>query len=192
VLLAGAAVAVVALGYTWGVEPLLARHRQVEELVDSRHDLLARQHRLLAREPALQAELEALRVEIAGRRGRLLPGDKPPLAASELQALVKATAAETGVEVRSERVLPTAERGGFVEVPIEVTLAGPIRALVAMLHRLEGAPVLLTLGEFRLRVISVAQPRELSATVALTGYIASSGPEAGRAGAAEPGRRTGS
>ena len=45
-----------------------------------------------------------------------------------LQKLIKTTAQETGIEVRSERILATVERGGYAEVPVEVTLAGPVRS----------------------------------------------------------------
>jgi type II secretory pathway component PulM len=189
-LLVGGVLAVAALGYAYGVEPLMERHGQVQELIDSRRDLLARQRRLLEREADYARELETLQAAITARRGRLLPGDKTPLAASELQKLVKSTAHETGVEVRSERILATTERGGYVEVPVEVTLAGPIRSLVALLHRLDAAPVFLTIGDVKLRVTSVAAPKELSATLALTGYIAT-GANGSRAAGPEPGRRPG-
>jgi Tfp pilus assembly protein PilO len=191
VLVAGT-LAVGLLGYTYGIEPALARHQGVQELIAARRALLDRQQRLLSREERYAQEKADLDVQVAARRGRLLPGDKAPLAASELQKLVKSTAQEAGVEVRSERILPTAERGGYTEVPLEVTLTGPIRALATLLYRLEEAPVLLTVHDLKVRVVSVSAPRELSATLALTGYIhaasadgrASSGPPAGAPSAA--------
>lgn len=189
----GLIVAAAIVGYTV-VTDLTQRHEQREGLITARAELLARRRDLVARRDAYQRELRTLEAEIRQRRTRLLPGDKPPLAASELQKLVKTTAQETGVEVRSERVLPTTERGGYAEVPVEVTLWGPIRAIVAFLHRLEAAPVLLGVSDLKLRVASVGTPRELTATLALTGYIATGGaPEPDtRPGRAEPGRRPGS
>jgi hypothetical protein len=75
----------------------------VQSLITAREELLARQERLLARRDRYAQEQQALQAEIAERRTRLLPGDKAPVAASELQKLVKTTAQETGVDVRSER-----------------------------------------------------------------------------------------
>ena len=189
-LAAASAVAVVTLGYVYGVEALVDRHRTTQELIAARQSLLVRDQRLLGRQARYAAELETLQVELAQRRGRLLPGDKPPIAASELQKLVKGTAQESGVEVRSERILPPTDRGGYTEVPIEVTLSGPIRALAALLYRLEAAPVTVTLNDVKLRVLSVTAPREISATLSLAGYIAApvNGP---RPGPAEPARRPG-
>jgi Tfp pilus assembly protein PilO len=190
-LIIGAIAAAVILGYLYVIEPLLARHENVQALTASREGLLARQERLVARRDRLGQERQALQAEIAQRRGRLLPGDRPPLAASELQKLVKTTAQDTGIEVRSERVLPIVERGGYNEVPIEVTLAGPIRGLVTFLQRLEAVPVQISIHDLKLRVVSVAAPRDLLATLAVTGYIATSTGEAESRGRTEPRRAPG-
>ena len=189
-VVAASAVAVVALGYSYGVQPLLEKQRETQELIAARQSLLARQHRLLGRQERYAAELQGLQAELTQRRARLLPGDKAPIAASELQKLVKATAQESGAEIRSERILPPADRGNYTEVPIEVTLTGPIRALTALLYRLEAAPVTVTLNDVRVRVVSVTAPRELSATLSLAGYIMAAPTAPGR-GPAEPVRRPG-
>jgi type IV pilus assembly protein PilO len=174
-LLLGGLVAVAVLGYIYGVEPLLQHHNDVLAQIAAREQLLQRQERLLARRDRYRADRESLQVEVGERRARLLPGDKAPLAASELQKLVKGIALDTGVEVRSERVLPTVDRGGYVEVPVEVTLAGPIRGLVTFLSRLEAVPAQVGIQDLKVRVASVAAPRELLTTLQLTGYIASGG-----------------
>jgi Tfp pilus assembly protein PilO len=176
-------------GYVYVVEPLVATHAETQELVEARTTLLERQRRLIQRTERNARELESLRQEIERRRGRLLPGDKPPVAASELQRLVKATAQDTGIDVRSERILPPVDRGGYTEVPVEVTLSGPIRALTALLYRLEAAPVLVTLNDLKVRAPATGVVRDLSATLSLAGYIA--GPAASapapRATGAPPG-----
>jgi Tfp pilus assembly protein PilO len=158
-------------GYLYVAEPLMERHGATRDLVVARRGLLVRQERLVARSEAYGAELEVLRAEIARRRGRLLAGDKAPVAASEMQKLVKTTAQEAGIEVRSERILATVDRGGYAEVPVEVTLSGPIRGLTAFLHRLEEAPTLLALTDLKVRAPAMTAVRDLSATVALSGFI---------------------
>jgi Tfp pilus assembly protein PilO len=180
-LVVAAVVVLVTVGYLYVVEPLVQRRAATRELIAARRALIARQERLVARADRYAEELESLRAEIQRRRARLLPGDTAPVAAAELQKLVKATAQETGIEVRSERILPAVDRGGYTEVAVEVTLSGPIRNLTAFLHRLDATPVLLTVGELRVRVVSVAAPRELSATLALAGFLPTP------AGAASPG-----
>ena len=165
-------VAAAVLGYSYVIEPLAEHRERVQTQIKDRETRLQRQQRLVERRERYAQELEALRAEVARRRARLLPSDKAPLAASELQNLMKTTAQETGVEVRSERVLPTNDRGGYTEVPVEVTLSGPIRAIASFLHRLEAAPALVVVQDVKLRVVSVGAPRELLATLAVAGYIA--------------------
>ena len=94
-----------------------------------------------------------------------------PVAASELQKLVKTTAQEAGIEVRSERILAPVDRGGYAEVPVEMTLSGPIRGLTAFLHRLEETPVLVAMTDLKVRAPTTGANRELSATIALSGFI---------------------
>ncbi|HEV8307658.1 MAG TPA: type II secretion system protein GspM [Methylomirabilota bacterium] len=188
-LIIGGIAAAVVLGYMYVVEPLVARHERVRTLIASRENLLTRQQRLVARRERFVQERKALQAELTQRRARLLPGDKPPLAASELQKLVKATAEDTGVEIRSERILPTTERGGYAEVPVEVTLSGPIRSIVSFLYRLEGVPVQVSVQDLKLRVASIGAPREILATLALTGYIATGSP--GEPRPSGPGRTPG-
>jgi hypothetical protein len=159
------------VGYVYVVEPLVEAHAGTRELVVARTSLLARQQRLVARADAYGRELETLRAEIAQRRARLLVGDKAPVAASEIQKLIKTTAQESGIDVRSERILASVDHGGYAEVPVEVTLSGPIRGLTAFLHRLEGAPLLLAVNDLKIRAPATGAARDLSATLALSGFI---------------------
>jgi type II secretory pathway component PulM len=170
-LIAAGLIGIVVASYVYLVEPLMEAHAATHELVVARRGLLARQERLVARSEAYGRELEALRTEIARRRGRLLAGDKAPVAASELQKLVKTTAQEAGIEVRSERILAPVDRGGYAEVPLEVTLSGPIRGLTTFLHRLEETPILLALTDLKVRAPATGVQRDLSATIALSGFI---------------------
>ena len=184
---------IVVAAYVYGVEPLIEMHAATRELVAARQALLTRQERLVARSDTYARELETLQEEIRRRRGQLLAGDKAPIAASELQKLVKATAQEAGIDVRSERILAPVDRGGYAEVPVEMTLTGPIRGLTTFLHRLEDAPILLALTDLKVRAPAAAVTRDLSATVALSGFIAApaAATAPGRAPNASPPARPG-
>ena len=80
-------------------------------------------------------------------------------------------AAQANTEVRSERILPPAERGGLLEIPVEIAVSGEVRQLVDLLARLDSAPKLLTVQDVRVRVVNVSQPKELLTTLTLSGYI---------------------
>lgn len=165
------AIAVVLVGWTGVIEPILERQRATAELLPVREQILARRTDLLARKATLAAELDATRARLAAFDERFLPGATPAVAASELQKLVKEVAAQAGTQVRSERILPTVERGALLEIPIEIAVAGEIRQVVDLLARLERASKLLAVQDLKVRVINPAQPRELLVTLALSGFI---------------------
>lgn len=171
--LIAAAIAVLLVVGAWEgvVQPLRERFRAVAELLPVREQLLAQRLDLVARRAAIAAELEATRQRLDALAARFLPGTTPAVAASELQKLVKSMATEARTEVRSERILPAVERGELLEIPVEIAVSGEIRQLVDLLERLERAPRLLVVQDVRVRVVNIAQPRDLLATITLSGFI---------------------
>ena len=157
--------------YFYGVEPLQEWRRSGAEMIPSREAQLERRRLVVAQRPTLTAELEKLNQQLQTRAPRWLQGPTPPLAASELQTLVKDVALKAGVEVRSERILPLVDRSGLQEVPIEITVAGGLRETVRLLHDLEHTTKILTVQDVKVRVVAVGQPRDLLTTFNVSGYL---------------------
>jgi Tfp pilus assembly protein PilO len=157
--------------YFYGVEPLQEWRRSGAEMIPSREAQLERRRLIVAQRPTLTAELEKLNQQLQTRAPRWLQGPTPPLAASELQTLVKDVALKAGVEVRSERILPLVDRSGLQEVPIEITVAGGLRETVRLLHDLEHTAKILTVQDVKVRVVAVGQPRDLLTTFNVSGYL---------------------
>jgi Tfp pilus assembly protein PilO len=162
--------------YFYGVEPLQEWRRSGADMIPSREAQLERRRLVVAQRPTLMAELEALNQQLQTRAPRWLQGPTPPLAASELQTLVKDVALKAGVEVRSERILPLVDRSGLQEVPIEITVAGGLRETVRLLHDLEHTTKILTVQDVKVRVVAVGQPRDLLTTFNVSGYLLPSTP----------------
>jgi Tfp pilus assembly protein PilO len=162
---------VLVLGWIFVLEPLIESTRATSELVPSRSQVLARRLDLLARRDGVGRELEATNAQIARLSARFLAEAAPAVAASELQKLTKDMAAQAATEIRSERILPPVERGELLEIPVEIAVSGEIRQLVDLLARLEGGDKLLTVQDLRVRVVNVSQPRELLATLTVSGFI---------------------
>lgn len=158
-------------GWELVIQPLLDRHRQAAELVPVREQTLARRLDLIGRRQAIEADLQATEARIAQLSERFLASAAPAVAASELQKIAKDMASAARTEIRSERILPPVERGALLEIPVEIAVSGEIRQLVDLLSRLEGAEKLLTVQDLRVRVVNVTQPRELLATLTLSGFI---------------------
>lgn len=169
--------AVLVGGYLYLVEPWWAEIKDLEQSrIPAREQVLAKTRARIAQREAIQSQLAEVSQAVGELSKRFLPGATPPLAASELQKLVKELAKETGVEVRSERILPPVDRGELLEVPVEITVSGGIREIVSLLYRLEGTTEILTLQDLKVRVLNIGQPRDLLTTMTVSGFIFSAAP----------------
>jgi type II secretory pathway component PulM len=168
---AGAAVALIVGGYLLIVEPIVTRSHAALATVPVREEILERRRQQIGQQARLAGELATATARLEAEAGRLLRGPTAPLAASELQQLVKDLLTDAGVEVRSERVLPPSDQQGLQEVSIEVAIMASIRDTVTALSRLERAPRLLALKDVKIRVVAVGQPRELLTTLTVAGYL---------------------
>jgi Tfp pilus assembly protein PilO len=157
--------------YLFLVEPLVDRAREAEGRTAAREAALERRRLLIAQGPRIAEELQGMTRRLESESARLLRGPTAPLAASELQKLVKDVAASSNMEVRSERVLPATDREGLQEIPIEIIIAGSIRDTMTALFRLERADRLLTIKDLKIRAGGVGQPRELMTTLTVAGYV---------------------
>lgn len=166
-VLAGALI----LGWEFVVQPIRDRYMRASELVPAREQVLARRTELVARKASIARDLETTEGQLQALSGRFLTASTPAVAASELQKLVKEVAGKASTEIRSERILPPVERGELVEIPLEVAVSSEVRQLVDILAQLEHAPKILTIQDLKIRVINVAQPKDLLTTITLSGYI---------------------
>ena len=166
------AVAVIAIvGWLWVVVPALDRQRHAAEMVPVREQVLERRHDLIARKAAIAADAAATDARIDKLSARFLTAAAPAVAASELQKLTKDMAAQAATEIRSERILPPVENGEILAIPVEIAVSGEIRQLVDLLARIEASPKLLTVQDLKVCVVNVSQPKDLLATITIAGYI---------------------
>jgi type II secretory pathway component PulM len=172
-LLVGLAVAVGVLlgGWLLVVEPILERNRSARELVPAREQVLLQKRELIARRGAISSDLEVTTARFDKLSEGFLASATPAVAASELQKIVKDMAAQAKTEVRSERILPPADRGELLEIPVEIAVSCEIRQLVDLLALLDGASKLLPVQDLKVRVVNLSQPKELLVTLTISGFI---------------------
>lgn len=177
-LLVGLAViaAVVLGGWLYVLEPILERNRSAGDLVPAREQVLQQRRDLIARHTAITAELDATAKRFDKLSEGFLTAGTPAVAASELQKIVKDMAAQARTEVRSERILPPADRGELLEIPVEIAVSCEIRQLVDLLARLDSAPKLLPVQELKIRVVNMTQPKDLLVTLTVSGFVLPAAP----------------
>src|SRR3970040_718150 len=108
----GVAGAIIFGAYLIVAEPLMNRNAELAHVLTAREATLERRRQLVAQRDRMAAEQQALASRLEAESARLLPGATAPLAASELQKLVKEVAEGARGEVRGERVLPPVDAAG--------------------------------------------------------------------------------
>ena len=167
----GVAIVLLLAIYVLLVEPLVDRAREAKNRTVAREAALERRRLMIAQGPRIAEELQRVTRRLESESARLLRGPTAPLAASELQKLLKDVAAGSNMEVRSERVLAATDREGLQEIPIEIIVVGSIRDTMTALYRLEHTDRLLMIKDLKIRVVAVGQPRELMTTLTVAGYV---------------------
>jgi Tfp pilus assembly protein PilO len=169
-------VGVILGGWFFVVEPILDHNRTASELVPAREQVLQQKRDLIARRAAITADLQATSTRFDKLAEGFLTSATPAVAASELQKIVKDMAAQAKTEVRSERILPPADRGELLEIPVEIAVSCEIRQLVDLLARLDESQKLLPVQDLKVRVVNLSQPKELLVTLTISGFILPSAP----------------
>jgi Tfp pilus assembly protein PilO len=155
---------------------------KAKDYIDSRVLVLERQKRILAKKDVYQKKSEEIKKDLARLGASFLQGTKPPVAAAELQNLLKQIATSLGIEVKVEKALNPQDVGFYVAVPVEIGFMAKTGDLKELLERIMNAEPLLTVSELKVRVINVSKPDMLNVSVVVTGFIRKEGPQA------EPGK----
>src|SRR5262249_9957834 len=98
-------IGVAILGYTYVFDPIQEWKQTGADLIPTREAVLERRRMLVAQRPTITAEIEKINERINAVAPRWLKGPTPPLAASELQTLIKTLAQQAGA--RPPRARPT-------------------------------------------------------------------------------------
>ncbi|MFQ5874395.1 MAG: type II secretion system protein GspM, partial [Dehalococcoidia bacterium] len=169
VLILGIAfVAALAL-YFLAIEPMVEGQRQVRSQLEAKMVLLEKYNRILGQRQALEGERERLKTRLALLESKLLRGDKPPLAAAELQKIVKLAAAKAEVDISSERILDPLVRGHYTEVPVEINVKCSVTRLTRFLFEIENSPRYLSVRELNVRADHRITPEEVNTTLVVIG-----------------------
>lgn len=156
-LLAAAALVVLYLG----ARPLLGRVSvigpQSGKLLAEKTQVIAAYRQAVGREGSLAAEAAALAVEIDAYESALLPGATPPLAAADLQTLLKQYSDRSGLKIQSEKILPHIKREAYLEIPVQIVANGDIRNLKDFLLAVDASKLFIAVQDVSLRTVKRRQ-----------------------------------
>ncbi len=157
--------------YVYIVEPVIDSHLEARQQSQRKQAMLQRYRPPVPGKDHYQAKLTELNNQLSAAGPLFLQEKKTTLAAAGLQGFIHKIGQESGLTIVRENVLPPKERDSFVEVPIELSMRGDMKAVRNFLYQIQTAPYLLTLPKLILRRgFSAANPT-FTADLQVVGYI---------------------
>ncbi len=186
-LAVGAAAVLISLAAVYVVEPAIASQFRVREELRQRTIELERHRRIAAEKSRYERTARELRAQFQEVEALRFEGDRVPPVAAEIQGVLHRVGQETGITIMRENVLPPRKVEMLSQVTVELSIRGEMRAIRDFLHRVQGAPRLLTVPKLTLRgATSRAQPY-LVADLQVAGFMLAAEERAapGQAGSAQ-------
>ncbi len=144
---------------------------EVKDVSDTRIFMLEKQLRKIADKEYMNKRLEKIKTELEKGENVFLMGEKPPVAAAELQKFLKERAVSLNINVKQERTLSAVDTGAYIGVPIEIGFTATTEKLKNLLVELRKSRLLLTVSEIKIKVTNVRKPSDVHATLTVTGFI---------------------
>jgi Tfp pilus assembly protein PilO len=152
-----------------------------DKLLAEKMERIAAYRQAVGRESSLAAEAAALGAEINAYEETLLPGATPPLAAADLQTLLKQFSDRSGLKIQSEKILPHVKRDSYLEIPVQIVANGDIRNLKEFLVAVDSSRLFMAVQNVSLRTVKrrqfIAETRsytdstDIQASMTLVGLI---------------------
>lgn len=138
---------------------------------DSQLIQLEKELHLIARGDNLSRQAEAIKEEIKQQKRTLLSGEKPPVAAAELQSKLEQITTSQRVEVKLERALKPIDIDFYLGIPVEVGFVATTDKLKEILFMIRTSNLLLSVSELKVNVRNISKPADIYTTLKVTGFI---------------------
>ena len=126
---------------------------------------------IISKKNELMERLKATENKFKETEDRLLKGTRPPIAAAELQRILKGMASARGIDIRAEKVLQTEVFQDYIGVSVEIEFQSSMNSLKEFLYDMEHAPVIVFVPEMKIRVANIMDPTDVQVTMVIEGII---------------------
>lgn len=173
IVLAAALMAMVFVLFQYVIDPFLESQARIEEEIPVKRMQLEKYRQFVAGKQ--QAEQDLQRIENLAKRSsnKLLAGNTSPLAAANLQEILKTLSAKNMVKIRSEKVLDSKQFDYYVQIPVQIEFMSTMTDLTNFLYDIETYQKILTIVDLNIRVANRRDPRDVHATIVVAGLMQS-------------------
>ncbi|MFQ5901324.1 MAG: type II secretion system protein GspM [Thermodesulfobacteriota bacterium] len=146
-------------------------HLLAKEEIETKKELYTVSLGIVSEKDSIQNKLEYLDSRLKGLNAGVLTADTIPVAAAELQRLIKEMAKERGIKMSSEKVLPSIESGEFVKVPVEFQFKSMLPGLKGLIYDIESSSLILGIPKIKLKAPEFKKQNENKVTLVVEGVM---------------------
>ena len=165
--------------YKYIVHPAFLYVDRLGEEIVLKHKMLSGYKKVIHGKNDIEYKVASIKKELVRAGAGLLNGNTPALASVEIQNRLNKIVEESGVELKSMKILDPVVTDYYTMLPVQYNIVSDTRALRDMLYKIENSPVYLTIKELRVRVRKKRARRrfqaeqnnyEINSTLTITGY----------------------
>jgi type II secretory pathway component PulM len=170
-VLAALFTAVTVLTVKFIVNPIFETQEQIREEIPVKLKQLEKYHQFIAEKSRFEENLKSVKALSSRSMAKLLAGDTAPLAAANLQDILKTLSAKNQIAIKSEKVLNPIPNGSFEQIPVQIEFMSSITNLTNFLYDMEAYDKLLVPTDLDIRVINRRNPQDISVVIVVAGLM---------------------
>lgn len=157
--------------YLLALKPIYTKHLNNRDEIKQKGLLLSRYKAILKRGDQLKEREAYIKKEFVKLNSVLLAGAKPPLAASELQAILENIVKKVHVTIKSVRNKKPQTINIFYQIPIEITIESTLRELKDIIYHIEKSNKFLFVKDLYIKLVKPGNPEKLESKLVVEGFI---------------------
>jgi hypothetical protein len=166
-------IAMVALLYFFGVQPLVEARRKADEEITVKKKIIWKYDQYVKNRKMIEEELDRTVKVYEKVQQRLLPGETPQLGAVSLQEVIKRLSEKNGIGIRSFRILEPKEMNVYRKVSVQIDF-NPVNSMLNLgqfLHDIEHHEKELMISEMDLLVMNPRMPTNIQGSLVVSGWM---------------------
>lgn len=162
---------VVFCGFTFVVDPFLKSQQRIQEEIPVKVKLLEKYQKFVAGKDQAESGLKQAQRAANQCKMMFLTGSTPPLAAANLQDILKTLSSKNAIKIHSEKVLDSKTFDYFEQIPVQVDFTSSVRNLTNFIYDIETYKKSLSVTDLNIRVTNRRNPKDVRATIVVAGLM---------------------
>ena len=157
--------------------PFVDRGKELSESISDKEMTYKKYLSYLTKKKDVEKDLLALKSRESGFQTKLLKGDTPSLAASDLQRTLEQVSNQVKILIQSTKIMEAETlEGGYLAIPIQVKLMSDLTRTRRFVTLVEENFKFLTIPELKISVKDKVDPKEVIVTMVVNGFMKGSPP----------------